>query len=116
MATPKKIKADTHIPALVKNNAPTQIIEIVVKVIKIFFVDPLISVNAPIIGALIKRRKLERAIVHSKYAADWTEVKSFPQNSGKNNGKNAAKTVVANAELPRSYEIHAFSSLDILLF
>ena len=60
------------------------------------------SVSAPITGALIKRRKLERATVQSKYDADWTEVKSFPQNSGKNNGKNAAKTVVANAELPRS--------------
>ena len=70
--------------------------------LKIFFVEPLISVSAPITGALIKRRKLERATVQSKYEAEWTEVKSFPQNSGKNNGKNAAKTVVANAELPRS--------------
>ena len=89
---------------------------IAVKVIKIFFVEPLISVSAQITGALIKRRKLERATVQSKYDADCTEVKSFPQNSGKNNGKNAAKTVVANAELPRSKEIHAFSSLDILIF
>ena len=62
------------------------------------------SVNAPMIGALIKR-KLERAIVHSKYAADWTEVKSFPKTLEKIMGKNAAKAVVANAELPRSYEI-----------
>ena len=75
---------------------------IVVKVIKIFFGEPLISVSAPLTGALIKRRKLERATVQSKYYADCTEVKSFPQNSGKNNGKNGAKTVVANAELPRS--------------
>ena len=72
---------------------------IVVKVIKIFFVEPLISVSAPITGALIKRRKLERATVQSKYDADCTEVKSFPQNSGKNKGKNAAKTVVANCLL-----------------
>jgi len=102
-------------PSSVKNKTPTQIIEIIVKTINIFLVEPLISVNAPMIGALIKRRKLERAIVHNKYDADCTDVKSLPQNSGKKSGKKAAKTVVANAELPRSYEIHAFSNLDILL-
>ena len=65
-------------------------------------------------GEVNKSTRFEMVSPQPRYAVFISACRSAAQKSLKNIGKNAAITVVANAEFPPSYKIHAFASGESL--
>ena len=76
---PKKTSAYIHDPACKKNSNPTQTIDIETIDTNINLVDLLISVMAPIRGAVNNKVRFEITNVQLKYSADDAESSSRAQ-------------------------------------